>query len=72
MDWKIRQDRQDDRVWSMEVMLRYEGFLDPRIYECADYCTSAGLTKDANDVITTWVEWKLDHPSDNPQINNRL
>ena len=56
----------------MEVMLRHEGFLDPRIYECADYCTSAGLTKDANDVRAAWEEWKVDNPSDNPQINNRL
>ncbi|AHB80706.1 hypothetical protein S-MbCM25_071 [Synechococcus phage S-MbCM25] len=72
MDWKIRQDRQDDRVWCMEVMLRHEGFLDPRIYECADYCASAGLTKNANDVRAAWEEWKVDNPSDNPQVINRL
>jgi hypothetical protein len=24
------------------------------------------------DVITAWEEWKLDNPSDNPQVINRL
>ena len=72
MDWKIRQDRQDDRVWCLGVMLRHESFLDTRIYACADYCASAGLTKDANDILAAWEEWKIDNPSDNPQVINRL
>ena len=59
-------------IWLDLSYAHHEGFLDPRIYECADYCTSAGLTKDAKDVLATWEDWKVDHPSDNPQVNNRL
>lgn len=69
MDYQTRIDRQDARVWALEQLLRYEGYLDPRMYECADYATSAGLVKDKNDLYTLWVEWKIDNPSDNPQIN---
>ncbi|WLW37385.1 hypothetical protein [Synechococcus phage S-RS29] len=69
MDYQTRIDRQDARVWALEQLLKYEGHLDPRMYECADYATSAGLVKDKNDLYTLWVEWKIDNPSDNPQIN---
>ena len=58
MDWKIRQDRQDDRTWALETLIRHEGHLDNRMYACADYLCSAGLTRDANDVLTAWEEWK--------------
>ncbi len=69
MDEKTRIQRQDERVWALEQLIKYEGYLDPRMYECADYATSAGLVKTANDLYTLWVEWKIDNPSDNPQIN---
>ena len=69
MDPKTRQERQEDRVWAIEQLIRYEGHLDPRMYECADYCASAGLVNDVNDLYTLWVEWKIDNPSDNPQVN---
>ena len=49
-----------------------EGFLDPRMYECADYATSAGLVKDNKDLYTLWSEWKEDNPTGNPQVRNRL
>ena len=37
MDAKTRVERQETRVWAIEQLLRQEGFLDPRMYECADY-----------------------------------
>ena len=40
MDSKTRIERQDTRVWAIEQLLREEGFLDPRMYECADYYAS--------------------------------
>lgn len=72
MDPKTRSERQEDRVWCLEQLIRLEGCLDPRMYECADYATSAGLVKDKKDLYTLWVEWKDEHPSDNPQVRNRL
>ena len=42
MDPKTRSERQEDRVWCLEQLIRLEGCLDPRMYECADYATSAG------------------------------
>ncbi|HAJ05803.1 MAG TPA: hypothetical protein DCL76_04540 [Chloroflexi bacterium] len=67
----FRQDYQDDRVWCMEQILKYEGFLDSRIYACADKCVSDGLTTDSKDVIKAWEDWKVRFPSNYP-INNRL
>ena len=49
MDWKIRQDRQDARTWALETLIRYEGHLDSRMYPCADWITSTGLTNDAHE-----------------------
>ena len=72
MDAKTRVERQETRVWAIEQLLRQEGFLDPRMYECADYATSAGLVKDNKDLYTLWSEWKEDNPTDNPQVRNRL
>lgn len=68
MDWKIRQDRQDDRTWALETLIRHEGHLDNRMYACADYLCSAGLTTDAKDVLTAWEEWKEVNPSSMPEI----
>lgn len=68
MDWKIRQDRQDARTWALETLIRYEGHLDSRMYPCADWITSTGLTNDAHDVIACWEEWKRDNPSMESQL----
>jgi hypothetical protein len=72
MDPKTRLERQDTRVWAIEQLIRYESFLDPRMYECADYYASAYATQDTNYLYTLWVEWKIDNPSDNPQVVNRM
>ena len=72
MDAKTRVERQDTRVWALEQLIRLEAFLDPRMYECADYAASAGLVKDKKDLYKLWKEWKEDNPTDNPQIRNRL
>ncbi len=69
MDPQTRLERQDARVWAIEQLIRYEGMLDPRMYECADYATSAGSVQDVKDLYTLWVEWKRNNPSNNPQIN---
>lgn len=61
MDWKIRQDRQDDRTFILETLIRHEGHLDNRMYVCADYLVSNGTT-DPDDVRAAWAEWKRDNP----------
>jgi hypothetical protein len=61
MDWKIRQDRQDDRTYILETLIRHEGCLDSRMYVCADYLVSNGTTN-ADDVKSAWTEWKRDNP----------
>ena len=72
MDAKTRVERQETRVWAIEQRLRKEGFLDPRMYECADYYASAYASQVVDDLYTLWVEWKAEHPSDNPQVINRM
>ena len=72
MDSKTREERQDTRVWAIEQLIRKDEQLDPRMYECADYATSAGLVKDQKDLYALWVEWKEKNPTDNPQISNRM
>ena len=72
MDAKTRVERQDTRVWALEQLIRLETFLDPRMYECADYYASAYASQVVEDLYTLWVEWKAEHSTDNPQIINRL
>ncbi len=72
MDSKTRIERQDTRVWAIEQLLREEGFLDPRMYECADYYASGYASHNTKDLYTLWEEWKADNPSDNPQVINRF
>jgi hypothetical protein len=72
MDSKTRVERQDTRVWAIEQLLILEGFLDPRMYECADYYASAYASQIRDDLYTLWTEWKNDNPSSNPQVTNRL
>ena len=48
----FRQDSQDNRTWVLEQLLRNEGMLDPRMYECADYCASAGIINDVKDAVS--------------------
>ena len=69
---KFRQDRQDKRTWILEQMLRNEGYLDPRMYECADYCVGAGIINDVKDVLKAWENWQKSHPSRSPSQINRL
>ncbi|AET72598.1 hypothetical protein P29A0810_076 [Synechococcus phage S-CAM8] len=72
MDAKTRVERQDTRVWALEQLIRLEAFLDPRMYECADYYASAYASQVVEDLYTLWVEWKAEHLSDNPQVINRM
>ena len=72
MDPKTRVERQETRVWAIEQLLRQERFLDPRMYECADYYASAYASQVLEDLYTLWIEWKAEHPSDNPQVVNRM
>ena len=72
MDAKTRIERQETRVWAIEQLLRLEGFLDPRMYECADYYASAYASQVSEYLYTLWTEWKEEHPTDNPQVVNRM
>lgn len=64
MDIKIREDRQDLRTFVLETLIRHEGYLDTRMYECADYLTSAGLTTAVSHIIQGWSDWKKENRSD--------
>ena len=69
MEPEFSQDFQDNRTWVLEQLLKNEGYLDPRMYECADYCASAGIINDVKDVIQEWDRWKSSHPSKTFQKN---
>ena len=69
---EFRQDRQDNRTWILEQLLRTEGYLDPRMYECADYCVSAGIINDVKDVVKEWENWCKSHPRPSTSQINRL
>tara|TARA_B100001996_G_scaffold371717_1_gene347360 strand:- start:129 stop:404 length:276 start_codon:yes stop_codon:yes gene_type:complete len=69
MTMQFRQDSQDDRVWALEVMLRHEGFLDPRIYECAQMLAQNSKCDDAELVVTEWERWKKTHKAEKTQVN---
>ncbi|ADO97695.1 hypothetical protein SShM2_084 [Synechococcus phage S-ShM2] len=72
MDNAIREERRDGRTMVLETLIRFENFLDPRMYACADYLVSAGLYTESSHIIQGWNEWKDENPTDNPQVNNRL
>ena len=69
---KFRQDSQDDRVWALEVMLRHEGMLDPRIYDCASRLADAKKCTDREVVIAEWNKWKKTHKRDTYSQLNKL
>ena len=68
----FRQDHQDNRTWVLEQLLKSEGYLDPRMYECADYCVSTSIINDVKDVLKAWENWQKSHPSKSPSQINRL
>ena len=72
MDQSIREERRDARTMVLETLIRYESFLDPRMYAAADYITSNGSYTEVAHIIQGRKDWKVENPSDNPQINNRL
>ena len=72
MDSQTRIHRQETRTWAIEQLLRHEGFLDPRMYACADLYASSSASQVDNDLYTLWMEWKANNPTDNPQVINRL
>tara|TARA_B100000683_G_C12450396_1_gene539888 strand:+ start:1251 stop:1469 length:219 start_codon:yes stop_codon:yes gene_type:complete len=69
---KVRRNRQDIRTWAIEQLIRKENFLDPRMYACADCYASMYISQVLDDLYTLWMEWKEKHPTDNPQVINRL
>ena len=63
--------RQDRRVWCIEQLIRYEGLLDNRMYECADHAASIYRVRNKETLYTLWSDWKTNHPSTFP-TNNRM
>ena len=63
--------RQEKRVWAIEQLIRMEGCLDNRMYECADHAASIYNVKSRDSLYTLWMDWKRNHPSTYPP-NNRL
>jgi len=64
-----QDNRQDARVWALEQLIRKEGCLDTRMYECADASTDSIVGKNKESLYTLWEGWKLQHPSNNPKSN---
>ena len=44
--------RQEKRVWAIEQLIRMEGCLDNRMYECADHAASLYNTKNKDSLYT--------------------
>ena len=64
-------NRQDHRVWCIEQLIRLEGGLDNRMYECADHAASIYKVKNKETLYTLWSDWKTNHPTSYPH-NNRM
>ena len=64
-------NRQDDHVWCIEQLLKKEGFLDPRMYECAQYLATSGRPESKESLYTSWESWKSSHPQDFPLNNSQ-
>jgi hypothetical protein len=67
---KFFQDQQDTRTWVLENLIRHEGYLDSRMYACADLCINQNLINDLKDVLKTWEDYKIRFPIE--KIPNRL
>ena len=50
-------NRQDLRVWCIEQLIRYEGLLDNRMYECADHAASVLNVDSKETLYTLWTDW---------------
>ena len=44
--------RQEKRVWAIEQLIRMEGCLDNRMYECADHAAAIYNTKNRDSLYT--------------------
>ena len=62
-------DKQERRVWCIEQLIRYEGMLDNRMYECADHAASIYKVKNKETLYTLWTDWKRNHPTSYQQTN---
>ena len=69
---EFRQDSKDNRTWVLEQLIVAERYLDPRMYECADYCVSEGIINDVKDVLKAWEDWCKNHPPKESISTNRL
>tara|TARA_B100001113_G_scaffold71497_1_gene55393 strand:- start:2400 stop:2612 length:213 start_codon:yes stop_codon:yes gene_type:complete len=70
MSLEFSQTFQDDRTRCLEHLVRKEGFLDTRMYECSQQAVESGVCKDVEALYTLWDEWKVKFPT--PQVVNRL
>ena len=69
---KFSQTHQDDRVWALERLIRYEGHLDPRMYECAQLNSEQRDNKDCETLYKLWEDWKERIPANPHSQLNRL
>ena len=72
MSPEFEQVHQDNRTWVLEKLITTDRWLDPRMYECADYCVSAGIINDVKEVLDEWEKWKKSHPLRDGVSKNRL
>ena len=64
--------RQDLRVWCIEQLIRYEGLLDNRMYECADHAASVLNVETKETLYTLWTDWKRRNPTPSYHQINRM
>ena len=60
------------RVRALEALIRCEGLLEHRMYECADFYAHNKDSQDVKDLYTLWSGWKEKFPRTAYEQINRL
>lgn len=60
------------RVRALEALIRCEGHLEHRMYECADFYAHNKDSQDVKDLYTLWSGWKEKFPRTAYEQINRL
>ena len=58
---KFSQSLQDSRTFILETLIRTEGHLDNRMYNCADLCVDLNKVC-TEEILSEWERYKRAHP----------
>lgn len=58
---KFSQSLQDSRTFILETLIRTEGHLDNRMYNCADLCVNFNKLC-TDEILKEWDNYKKNHP----------